>query len=70
MKIIADNTKIQVKSGYASGITGTILSSRLYGGSGKKVVYTISLDTPYTVSYRDNSIDSILLEKKDFICLK
>ena len=70
MRILANNTKIQVKSGYASGITGTITESRLYGGSGKKVVYTISLDNPYTVSYRDNSISEILLEKKDFICLK
>jgi len=69
MRIVANGSKIQVKSGYASGITGTITESRLYGGSGKKVVYTISLDNPYTVSYRDNSISEILLEKKDFIIL-
>ena len=67
MKIIANGSKVKVKSGYASGITGTIISSRLFGGRGKKVVYTISLDSLYKVPYRTNSIDSILLEKNDFI---
>jgi len=69
MRILANNTKIQVKSGYASGITGTITESRLYGGSGKKVVYYVDLDKPYTVPFRDNGISAILLEKKDFVVL-
>jgi hypothetical protein len=69
MRIIENGSKIQVKSGYASGITGVITESRLYGGSGKKVVYYVDLDKPYTVPFRDNGISAILLEKKDFIVL-
>lgn len=69
IRIIADGSKIQVKAGYASGITGKIISSRLYGGRGKKVVYTIELNNPFTVPYRTESINSVLLEKKDFIVL-
>jgi hypothetical protein len=69
MNIVANNTKIQVKSGYASGITGKIVSSASYN-KGKKIVYTIKLSNPYNVAYMDEFIDSIMLEKRDFICLK
>ena len=68
MNIIENGSKIKVKSGYASGITGKILSSASYN-KGKKVVYTIELSNPYNVSYMDEFIDSVMLEKKDFICL-
>ena len=67
IRVIENGSKIQVKSGYASGLTGKIVSSKLFGGSGKKVVYTILLDSLYRVPYRDDGIDSILLEKQDFI---
>jgi hypothetical protein len=66
MRIIENGSKIQVKSGYASGLTGKIVSSASYN-KGKKIVYTIELSNPYNVPYRDNGIDSILLEKQDFI---
>jgi hypothetical protein len=69
MRIATNGSRIEVKNGYASNIKGTILSSRLYGGSGKKVVYTIQLDSLYYLPYRDNGIGEILLEKKDFIVL-
>ena len=68
MRILANNTKIQVKSGYASGITGRIISSASYN-KGKKIVYTIELSNPYNVAYMDEFIDSVMLEKGDFICL-
>jgi hypothetical protein len=67
MNIIENGSKIKVKSGYASGITGKIVSSASYN-KGKKIVYTIKLANPYNVSYMDEFIDSIMLEKKDFIC--
>ena len=68
MKIIENGSKIKVKSGYASGITGKILSSASYN-KGKKVVYTIELSNPYNVAYMDEFIDSVMLEKQDFIVL-
>ena len=69
MRIIANGSKVKVKSGYASGITGKILSSASYN-KGKKVVYTIELSNPYNVPYMDEFIDSIMLEKNDFQVLQ
>jgi hypothetical protein len=46
-------------------VIGTVESSRLYGGSGKRIVYTVKLEEPIELRWRTEPVDTVLLGKHE-----
>ena len=57
MKFIADNTRV-IGLYKNEAIIGTVESSRLYG---KRIVYTVKLETPISFRWRTEPVDTILM---------
>jgi hypothetical protein len=57
MKFIADNTRV-IGLFKNEAIIGTVESSRIYG---KRIVYTVNLDTPISLRWRSDPVYTILM---------
>jgi hypothetical protein len=57
MKFIANNTRV-IGLFKNEAIIGTVESSRIYG---KRIVYTVKLNNPISLRWRDEPVNTILM---------
>ncbi len=59
-RFIADGTRV-IGVVYNNAVIGEVLSSRYYG---KRLVYSVKLDTPISLRWRTEPVTEVLLDNK------
>jgi hypothetical protein len=59
-RFIADGTRI-IGVVYNNAVIGEVLSSRYYG---KRLIYSVKLDTPISLRWRTEPVTEVLLDNK------